>query len=252
MTLKNFQDIFLAIPEYGIDQIIGVFSRTITIAAPTALQGFITQNYTFSTNFNDSCYFQGIFTQNGGTTYNDFGAQTPNLTAPNPFFQSVDVEAYTDASNLYVYVTNYYDVVHSTSSSYTVTFKVYLLAKNSMLYPIEPIETNNIIIYSSENNYQKIFDKGTIAINVASGANGSTGSITHNLGYIPKVKAFFLPSSAPTNVFALNQVISPALGDAPAIYANITTSTLYFSSDQTYFTAPGVTGNIEWRIYYDN
>ena len=252
MAIKNFQDIFLAIPEYGIDQIIGVFTQTISIAAPTAVQGSIQQQYTFSTGFSDSCYFQGIFTQNGGITYNDFGAQTPNLSAPNPFFQSIDVEAYTNASTLHVYVTNYYDVVHSTSSSYTVTFKVYLLAKNSMLYPIKPLKTNNKIIYSSENNYQKIFNKGTIAINVASGTSGSTGSITHNLGYIPKVKAFFLPSSAPTNVFALNQVISPALGGAPEIYANITTSTLYFSSDQSGFGAPGVAGNIEWRIYYDS
>jgi len=237
-------------PTYQIDKIVGIFTGTVFIAAPTSAQGNILSTTSKAHGLGDSAYFQGIFTTDGGTTWNDFGAQTPNLAAPNPQFQTVDAEAIVDTTNVNIYINNYYDLAHSTSSAVTVTYKIYLLAKNTMAVPVNTITTNQKAQFDSRYNYQKIALQGTTAISVASGASSGV-SVTHNLGYIPKIKAFFLPSSAPTTVYALNYIITPPSG-APDIYAEITTTTVTFASDQTGFGAPGVAGNIEWRIYYES
>lgn len=246
MSVSNPSVINLAIPDNQIDQIIGVFSNTLSLPAPTSAQGYTFASDTKAHNFGDSCYFQGIFTQDGGTTWNDFGAQTP---ASGGFFQSVDVEAYTDSSNIYVQMVNYYDVNNNTSQAYTVTYKVFLLAKNTMANPITPLSTNNIILYNSNNNFQKIFMSGTTSISVAAGSTGYSSTITHNLGYIPSIKAFFINGN--NQVFALNQWAQPIPDSVPAIEAHITSSTLVFYSDQSGFGAPGVSGNIDYRIYLD-
>lgn len=242
--------ISMGVPAYSIDQIIGVFSNTIHIAAPTAITGVTVATDTKTHGFGDSCYFQGIFTQDGGTTWNDFGAQTPNLSGGTPFFQSVDVEAYTDSNNVNLELDNYYDPVHSVGTAYDVTYKIYLIAKNTMALPLNPIKTNQKLIYNSANNYQKVYLSGTTSITVAAGATGSSPTITHNLNYIPKIRAFFISSN---QVYGLNQWKFPvSTNTVPAIEAHITNTGLSFYSDQSSFLAPGVSGNIDYRIYLDS
>lgn len=248
MSVTNPSAINMSVPDYTIDQIIGVFTNTLSVAAPAPSPGKITVTDVRPHGFGDSCYFQGIFTTDGGITYNDFGAQTPNLAPPEPQFQTVDVEAVIDTANVNISITNFYDVAHSTSSAYTVTYKIYLLAKNSMQKPITPIKTNNVLLYNSSDNYQKTFLRGTVGINVAGGATGFSTDIIHNLQAIPKIRAFFLPASSPTTVYGIN---NPPL-DAPAIEAHITTTDLVFYSDQGAIAAPGVNGNIEYRVYLDS
>lgn len=248
MAVTEPSAINMSVPDYTIDQIIGVFTNTLSIGAPTPSPGEITVNDVKPHGFGDSCYFQGIFTTDGGVTYNDFGAQTPNLAPPEPQFQTVDVEAIIDTANVNINITNFYDVAHSTSSAYTVTYKIYLLAKNTMAKPITPIKTNNVLLYNSSDNYQKAFLRGTVPINVASGATGFSMDILHNLQAIPKVRAFFLPTSSPKTVYGIN---NPPLS-APAIEAHITTTDLVFYSDQGAIGALGVNGNIEYRVYLDS
>lgn len=224
------------------------------MAAPTSLQGATVASTSFPHGFGDSCYFQGIFTTNSGSTWNDFGAQTPNLAAPNPQFQTVDVEAYSDGTNLYVQAVNYYDVAHSTSSAYTVNYKVYALAKNTMAAKITPGATNAKLYYNSNYNFQKIFSKSNVGISVSGGSSGSSATITHSLGYIPKVRAFFVDGS--NEVFALNQwkplVTGGTWQTVPAIEAHMTTTTLIFFYDGTGLGAPTLSGTIEYRIYLDS
>lgn len=248
MSVTNPSSINMSVPDYTIDQIIGVLTNTIFIGAPSPSPGEITVTDQKPHNFGDSCYFEGIFTTDGGVTYNDFGAQTPNLAPPEPQFQTLDVEAVIDTANVNINITNFYDVAHSTSTAYTVTYKIYLIAKNTMAFPIMPLPTNNILLYNSSDNYQKAFLRGTVAINVSGGATGFSNDIIHNLGAIPKIRAYFLPASNPTTVYGIN---NPPLS-APAIEAHITTTDLVFYSDQGAIAAPGVNGNIEYRVYLDS
>ena len=227
-----------------IDQIIGTFTNTVSLSAPTSGGGYTAVTDSKAHGFGDSTYFQGIFTTNGGTTWNDFGAQTPNGTQ----FQTVDVEAMINSTNCNVYLTNYYDYVHSRGTAYTATYKIYLIAKNTMAQPITPLSINSNTYFNSANNYQKIFTQGTVPISVSGGSTGSTATITHNLGVIPKIRAFFNSSN---QIFSLNQYVVPPAIEAP-IEAHITTSTLVFYTDQSGFGASGVSGNIEYRIYYDS
>lgn len=243
----------LALPANPIDQIIGVFSGSVSLSAPASVPGYTTGSATHAHNFGDSCYFQGIFSTDGGTTWNDFGAQTPNYAAPAPQLQRVDVEAYSDSANLYVQLVNWYDLNHSAGTAYTVQYKVYALAKNTMAAPIAPLQTNQKLAYSSAVNFQKIVLKGTTSISVAAGVSGSSATITHNLGSIPKIRAFFIDGSS--RVFALNQWQPLISGGIPqsvvAVEAHITSTTLTFTSDQSGF-GNGVSGNIDYRIYLDS
>lgn len=236
----------ILLPTYPIDQIIGIKTGTVSLGAPSASPGYTTATDVQAHNFGDSCYFAGIFTYDGGTTWNDFGCQIPNYAAPNPQLQTVDVAAYTDNTNLNVTVTNWYDLSHGTGTARTVTYKVYLLAKNKMAQPITPLASNQKLAYSSAFNFQKIFMKDTVSINVAAGATGSSATITHNLGYIPAIRAFFVDGS--NNVYSLNQLQS----GTNSIQAHLTATTLVFTSDQSAFGAPGVSGNIDYRIYLDS
>jgi hypothetical protein len=251
MAVTNPKALRIIAPEYGLDQIIGVFTGTINIGAPTSGQGKLSITDVRPHGFGDSCYFQGIFTTDGGVTYNDFGAQTPNLAAPNPQFQSVDVEAMVDQTNVNVYITNYYDNAHSTSQAYTVTYKIYLLAKNTMALPITPIKTNQKLAYDSRFNFQKIKSQGTVSLAVIS---GSTGGITviHNLGYLPKVRSFFSPAANPKQVFSINQIKIPPI-TSPILETRVTNIDVTFFSDQSNpLSGIGFTGTLDYRIYLDS
>lgn len=251
MSILNPADIVMAAPDYGQDQIIGIITNTLSVAAPTSISQFTTTTDPKPHSFGDSCYFDGIFSVDGGITWNAFGTQTPNLTTPTqPVFQTVDCEAYVDTVNVNVNITNFYDNVHGKGTAYTLQYKIYLIAKNTMAQPLTPIPTNQILTYDSSKNIQKILTSRTVAINVAGGAVGSSSSIAYTLGYIPKIRAFFLPTATPTTVFPLNQIVVPPT-TAPQIEAHITPTALVFFCDNTLGLST-ISGNIECRIYLDS
>lgn len=251
MSILNPADIVMAAPDYGQDQIIGIFTNTLSVAAPTITPGYTITTDTKSHGFGDSCYFDGIFSVDGGITWNEFGTQTPNLTTPGaPVFDTVDCEAYVDTANVNISVTNFYDFTHSKGTTYTLQYKIYLIAKNKMAQPLTSLKTNNILTYNTAQNIQKIFIATTVAINVASGATGFSGAIAHNLGYVPKIRAFFLPTATPATVFPLNQTAIPPT-TPPQIEAHITATSLVFFCDSSAGVF-GLVGNIEARVYLDS
>lgn len=239
-------------PFNQIDKIIDVVTDTVTIAAPASSgSGTTTLTKNYAHGFGDSAYFQGVFTSDTAT-YNDFGAQTPRLTTPGePVLQTLDCNANVSVTNLNVTLTDYYDFVNSVGVGYTVTYKVYLLAKNTMAVPVQPLTTGSKAQFDSRYNYQKIFKQDTIALIVAAGATGSV-SVTHGLGYIPKVRAFWFNSGS-SICHPINY--SPQLGDSggiDSIQVEITSTTLTFFSDQSSFLSLGINGTVEYRIYYES
>lgn len=243
MASTNPAALHILVPDYPLDQIIGYFTGTATVPAPSLSPGFTTVTQTFQTNFGDSCYFQGIFSTDNGVTWNDFGSQTPNLAPPFPQFQTLDVNAVSGISTLTVTLTNTYDLSHTIGIPYTATFKVYALAKNTMAQSVSPLPTNQILSFSSPFNFQQIDQQGTVSLNVAGGITGST-IVVHNLGYVPIVRAFQFAVATPT----VCQPISTGFIADPQV--ELTTSTLTFFSDQG--NGSGINTVIDYRIYRDN
>lgn len=227
------------------DQIIGITSGTLTTAAPTSGSSPKTASVPFAHTFGDSAYFQGIFSADGGTTWNDFGSMIPVISSGDPVFQTVGCDATCDTVNLNITASSYYNFVAGTGTAATVLYKVYLLSKNTMAVPIKPLATNQILQYYTAFNYQKIFLQGTSSLIVTSGTTGTSTPIAHSLGYVPKVRAFRLDSTAPTTVLP----VSNGLISDPHI--RIDTTTLTFYADESGSGGINLNTSIEWRLYLD-
>jgi len=198
-------------PLYPIDKIIGYFTDTVTVPAPTAVSGPTTVTTAYPHGFGDSTYFQGIYTDQFGVRWSDFGAMQPKNPGATPTFQTLDLSATVDTTNLNVTAKNYYDVVNSVGVSRTCTYKVYLLAKNSMPLPLEALPMPTNTQYDSRLNYQKIALQGTATLNVAAGtASGVT--VNHNLGVVPSARVFMFLAASPTVCRMLGTTIDAILG----------------------------------------
>jgi len=230
------------------DQIIDIFTGSMTISSPTSSDVFRSTTNPHAHNFGDSAYFQGRFTTNNGNTWNDFGSMTPNFSGSVPAFQTADCNAYIDENNVYVKGISWYDYGNSIGRSYTIQYELFAIAKNVMAKPITPKPTLQKYSLNARNNYEKIAIPSSIPISVASGAAGSVSVPPHNLGKIPRVRAWFFHQSSPN-------ICRPLLPDyTEGLYSQIevriTSSTLSFYVDATDFSA-GANGVIEYRIYYD-
>jgi hypothetical protein len=239
MPIVNHDAINMAVPAYKNDQIIRVFQGSGTVGAPTAIQGNLSVTNPHAHELGDSAYFRGRFTTDGGTTWNDFGAQTPffgSVTA----LQTADCNAIVDGTNANVTMTSWYDFGNSRSQSYNFQYQLFLMAKNHMATPFKPLTTNEIISWRSSDNYQKIIKADTAVMSVASGNTGSV-PVAHNLGKIPTVRAWWFAASSPTICRPLPFTVQ----------VRIDTANVTFFADQTAFAAPNLNGNLEYRIYYD-
>jgi hypothetical protein len=238
-----------------IDKVIGIVTGTVSVGAPSSgAPDFGTKSATDTRahGFGDNCYFQGIFSTDNGTTWNDFGCMTPNLTSANPVFQTLDTNATVDTTNVTVKVTNYYDSVHSTSTAYTVLYKVFLLAKPNMAQPVTPIAVSEPASLNSQFKYQKIFAQDKLNLTVAFGSSGSV-SVAHNLGYIPNVRAWWFDGGSPTVCRPISFSPGNTTGtgvDSPQV--QIDTSRVTFFSDQRNGFSVGINGTIGYTIYYAN
>lgn len=234
--------IFMAVPNYRVDQIIGIHSGSFVVSAPTPGTSPTSASDTFNTGFGDTCLLQGIFSVDSGATWNDFGAFKPDLTTPaQPVLQTVTCQGgVTPAGVLTVFATNYYDNVHSVGAAYTVQYKVVLLAKDTQ-GTITPLPTNEVLYYSSSFNYQKIFMSGTFANDT-----GAPTTITHNLGYVPKVRAWGT-STLNTAPFVTGSVYSYDFFGTSNFNVEVNTTTATFDAITGFGTV-----NISYRVYLDS
>lgn len=239
--IDNIEDIAFS-TAFQIDKAIGAPTGTINSPAP-GVGSFSLTSETVETGFGESCYFKGIYSIDSGATWNDFGAMIPNVSTPSmPVFQTVDVVGAVEPDGgLRVTVINYYDNVHSVATAYTVLWKVVLFSKNNQ-GSITPIDIPNPIAFTTlERDYQKIAFQDEIPYNISSGV-GKTETITHNLGYIPKVRSFYQATDG------TQLMIDPWL--AFRIETRITTTTVSFVLQGGTYSTNTRTGFIEYRIYF--
>lgn len=235
----------MAVPLYDIDKIIGIHTGSISVGAPTSGTpdfGLKTGTDVFNTGFGDTCYFEGIFSIDNGVTWNDFAAMTPDLSLPTaPQFQTQDCNCSMIGGVLTTTAYNYYNTAHSTSAAHTYLFKIALIAKNGQ-GRIAPLATNQILAYNSAFNYQKVFLKGPIPFNLAGTNTTKSAVVNHNLGYVPKVRAFYQETSGLLRMLPISNYSIEPRPDT----ANVT-----FYHD-AYWDTVAINGNIEWKIYLDS
>lgn len=241
----------MAVPAYKVDQIIGIKTGSFSIAAATlgSQEKFATD--TFNTGFGDSCFFQGIFSTDSGASWNDFGVYRPNLSTPGqPVLQTTTCYGIVSPTGIFTAAgVNWWDIVHASSSVYTIQYKVAFIAKDNQL-PFSPIKTNEMLYYSSKYNFQKVFLNDSFASTI-----GNT-SITHGLGYVPKVRAFFSPTSTSNNADG----ISITAGSIVTLDHYQYATNVYVNATQAIFTDVStsvsprnrVNGTMYYRIYLDS
>lgn len=241
--ITNPSALNLAIPVNKIDQIIGIRPGTFNVAAPTPGPGSpSTASTTFDTGFGDTCLFQGIFSVDGGASWNDFGSFKPNLTTPGqPVLQTVTCRGAVSPTGIFTAnATNYYDGVHFAGTAYTVQYKVAFLAKDDQ-GAITPIRTNEILYYNSKYNFQKIFLSSSFANNV-----GVPTTITHSLGYVPKVRAWGT-STTGGSFFTPGSMLSYDVFGGGNFNMAVSTTNVVFDAITTFGTV-----NVFYRIYLDS
>lgn len=253
MSITDRTAINMAVPAYKVDQIIGIKTGSFSIVAATVGSQEKFASAAFDTGFGDSCFFQGVFSTDSGASWNDFGVYRPNLTTPGqPVLQTVTCYGIVSPAGVFTAAgVNWWDNVHATSSVYTIQYKVAFLAKETQGF-ITPIPTSESLYYSSEFNYQKYL------LSLASSFPSTTGStpITHNLGYVPKVRAFFSPTSTSNNadgisITAGSIVTLDHYQYATNVYVNSTQAT-FTDISTTVSPRTTVNGTVFYRIYIDD
>lgn len=249
MAVVNPAAIYMAAPEYGLDNIVAIYTGSISLPAPALTPGNNPKivTVTHNTTFGENCYFQGVFNVNGGVVYNDLGVYTPAGTQ----LQTQTVRAFiTSAGILNVVGVNWYNLVAGTGAAATVGYKILIMAKNTQ-GNILPTGTNEDLYFNSAYNYQKIFMEGSVA-------SPTTGNVTvnHNLGYIPKARAWYIPSAnitagdigytLPAGCMATLDWLNLFVGGVMYGQEYVNTTTLTFSPMN------GVSaGTLDYRIYLD-
>lgn len=173
---------------YNIDKIIGTYTGSFDLPAPTA-GNTTTVTVSMPTNINNTTFYQGIFSLDGGNNWNSFYTDIANVISVDPSVNPQgDCEVYgtSTAGMINIIGLNTANFSATKFFSFTPLYKVALIAKPSQdnITP-QPIGTNQY--FNSTYNYQKIFMD---TVNQSSGTDITT-TVTHNLNYIPKIRAFY-------------------------------------------------------------
>lgn len=112
------------------------------------------------------------------------------------------------------------------------------------------------LTFDSRLNYQKIYLEGSVNLSVANPSTRTSTTITHNLGYIPNVRVWFLNGDGKIST-AVSDAAGSNLYPLTAAYtqqscyymANSTTLTITYARGVTTGTTRSTT--VYYRIYLD-
>lgn len=218
-----------------VDQVIGTFEGSFTIAAATTMIFQQTASVDLPTKFGKPTFFVGIYSIDGGVTWNDF----TNIYLMSGFlFPLFEAHGKSTANQMTIIANNYYDSITG-SVPYTVQYKVALIAPPGM-GAINPLKVGAKRYFYSGYNYQKIFKDNVQDVSVASLAQGVYG-INHGLGYIPKIRQFYYRNSDQ----AIVQLFTDITGTG-----EVTISTTGIT-DTLNAPLAGLSGKLYTRVYYD-
>lgn len=226
----------ISVPRIDNDRIIGTLEGTVSVGAVISPTLSVAASATHNTGFGDSCLPMGIYSFDAGATWNDMGAQVPDLSGASPVFQTLDcVVSCSSVGIVTITCTNFLNPLTGSTPARTVLYKVVLLAKSDQGF-ITPLPVNLKLVHSSRFNYQKIHLDTTGSFTATAGNQGSL-AVTHGLGYIPNVRVWRNSSGTIRPV-----VFQPEI--------KLTTTTLTFFYD-AFFDFVDTTFNLIYRVYLD-
>lgn len=240
MAIEPRNALFLSLSP--IDQILATYRGSFNIAAPTSGGGFsTTATANIPTGISSPTLFVGVYSIDGGTTWNDFTNQQLVLP-PGILFPYFEVHGKSTANNLAITANNY-DAIGGPNTAFTVMYRVALVYRPGMGAIDQSLigNTNTNQYFNSQFNYQKIAVDDASALSIAS-LGSQTITLTHNLGYIPKIRQFIYRASDQSLV----QLGTESTG---SYSTSITTTTV-----TTVLNGPvgGLTGILYTRIYFDD
>lgn len=248
--LSNVANVAFA-SSIPMDLILGTYTGSLASPAPAASPFTkTTASVTITTNIAEKTFFQGIFSTDGGTTWLDFNAQIPNTTNPtNIALQTQMMYGYSQAGSLVLSADNwsYYNGTTTTSAAYTFLYKVVIFALPGQ-GNVTPQPVVNPLNFSTKYNYQKIArDSGPAAISLGIGT--TTVNVTHNLGYIPKIRHYIdnFSFAATSNLYDFGYFAS----NYTLFNCSIDTTKVSYFFDNSGGAGP-MTFNLYTRIYYDS
>lgn len=240
--ITNPEAINMAVPAYRIDNIIGIHTGSFAIAANGGTS--TTASQSFTTGFGDTCLFQGVYSIDGGASWNDLGAMKPITSGSNPVLQTTTCYGYVSATGVFTAT-----ALNFINTAYTVQYKVAFFAKDDQGL-ITPLPTNEVLQYSSKYNFQKIFESGSFS-------NGSSSTvIAHGLNYVPKVRVWIVPSGSTLSAAGFLTIPAGALVTPDWFYTYSSNNLIFVDSSnvtiQTINNGSTVSGEVIYRIYLDS
>lgn len=247
--LDNVQNIAFA-SSIPTDLILGTYTGSISVAAPTATTYSQKQSAsaTVATGIPERTFFQGVFSTNNGSTWVDFNSNVPVTLGSFANLQTQMMYACSKPNSIVINVDNWNktaDGINYTASAYMFLYKIVLFAKPGQgdIIPQPVTQQQN---FTSFTNYQKIFKDSIYNFTLPVGT--STSTITHNLGYIPKLRSYIENFSYADDTAAIYD-FGYFVSQYVAFQAYMDTTTI------KYFVNNGgispMTGTLYTRIYYD-
>lgn len=243
---------FVLTSDYPIDEVFGTYSGSFFSPAPVSTGGGTTVTVNVTTNIPNSSFFVGVFSLDGGTTWQDFNSTLPRVAGgTNVWYQTFTMVGESQSNGTLVLKgLNYYDYLNSIGVSYTVMWKAALIAKANQ--PPLNLQSTGLNLYiDTDLNYRKILSE-TAQTLTSPATSTVTLTFPHNLGYKPDFDAYITGSTDTTN---LNPTSIYSVGYS-MVYGNV-----YYDAmvDETNVYIVGGNGsldaysaNIIVRIYYDD
>lgn len=157
---------------------------------------------------------------NFNTSYDEIGVS----------FNFITLSAQTDVTNLYLFINNL------TGSSVTIYYRViFFMPTTVSIDAADTVAALDNFQFNTDYNYPKIFDENFI--------NASSGTVTHDLGYIPQVEAWYIRASDGRLIHIVDSDVTNTV-NTPRV--RVTTSQVLFDNG-SFTTASG----FHYKIYVD-
>ncbi len=176
MAVTQPQNLRMAVPQYDVDKIIGIFTGSFSTPAPGLFVGYNEQ--TFNTDFNDTCLTRCLYQVDGGDKNDD---NFPYPIGSNRFGVQATSFSRNNTAGVGAFNSDF-----SGAIPHTVNFQLYCYAKSDQ-GKVNPIKTDQPLAYASRYNYEKIYIDEVQPMTVTTGSP-QTFSVLHDLGYVPDTK----------------------------------------------------------------
>lgn len=208
------------------DKLLGSYTGSF-VATQVAANSSATYTAFHETSISETTFVVGIFSVDGGNTWNRMEASLNHSDNQG----SLQVYAESTASRVYVRALNSRTFsAPSPGQTYTVQYKIMLIAKPDQGI-VSPQPIGSSVYFDSRKNYQKIAVDDYRTIN----GTGTTTTVTHDLGYIPRVIVFY----------EIDGVLR-ARGGITSSRTDITSATV-----SVFFSGSVTNGKLYTRIYYN-